>query len=65
MPRGYYHLIIEQLKRHGCFFRRHGAGDHELWFSPITNRTFPVDRGCQSKHTANAVMKQAGINYKF
>jgi hypothetical protein len=36
-----------------------------MWFSPISERTFPVDRGCMSRHTANEVMKQAGIKHKF
>ena len=65
MARGFYRLIVEMLKRHGCYFKRQGPGDHEMWFSPISGRTFPVDRHCMSRHTANGVMKQAGIEHKF
>lgn len=65
MPRGFYRDIVEILKRHGCHFKRQGPGDHEMWFSPISQRTFPVDRGCMSRHTANQIMKQAGIAHKF
>lgn len=65
MGQGFYKLIVEVLERHRCYFKRQAKGDHELWHSPITNRSFSVDRGCLSRHTANAVMKQAGIDHKF
>jgi len=53
------------LLKHGCRAVRSGKGDHEIWHSPITNRNFPVDGKILSRHTANAVMKQAGIAHKF
>lgn len=65
MVRGFYAQIIAALKAAGCVYRRTGKGDHEIWYSPITNRTFTVDRGSLSRHTANAVMKQAGIDKRF
>lgn len=34
-------------------------------YSPITNRNFTVDSKIKSRHTANAIMKQAGIDYHF
>jgi len=40
---------------------RHGKGDHEIWFSPISGRTFTVDSGTRKRFTANAILKQAGI----
>ncbi len=36
-----------------------------FWFSPVSNRTVTVDRGSLSRHTANAVMKQAGLSKRF
>ena len=53
------------LRDHGCTFVRQGKGDHEIWYSPITNRNVTVDGKIKSRHTANAVMKQAGIAVKF
>lgn len=54
-----------QLKKillsQGCRFERQGKGDHEIWFSPLTERRFVVDGEIKSRHTANAVLKQAGI----
>jgi hypothetical protein len=44
---------------------RKGKGDHEIWRSPITNRNFPVDSSIKSRHWANIVLKQAGIEKKF
>jgi hypothetical protein len=49
----------------GCHFVRHGRGDHDIWFSPITQVNFVVDGKVKSRHTANAVMKQAGLPKHF
>jgi len=49
----------------GCRFHRHGKGDHDIWFSPISNRHFTVDGKIKSRHTANAVLKQAGLPKHF
>jgi len=65
MVRGFYRQIVEALKAGGCVYRRQGKGDHEIWYSPITDRTFTVDKGSLSRHTANAVMKQAGLDLRF
>ena len=53
------------LHENGCRFDRAGKGDHEIWFSPLTKRKFPVDQKILSRHTANAVLKQAGIPKAF
>ena len=62
---GYTRQLIRILLDHGCTPMRRGKGDHEIWFSPITNRNFPVDDDIKSRHTANVVLKQAGIPKKF
>jgi hypothetical protein len=53
------------LREAGCTFERQGKGDHELWYSPITATRFVVDNAIKSRHTANAVLKQAGLPKKF
>jgi hypothetical protein len=53
------------LRENGCRFERSGKGDHEIWFSPITDRRFVVDHHIKSRHTANAVLKQAGLPKRF
>jgi hypothetical protein len=65
MVEGFYREIVEALKQNDCHFVRYGKGDHEIWFSPISNRTFTVDPGSLSRHTANAVFKQAGIGKRI
>jgi hypothetical protein len=57
--------LKEILRAHGCSYERPGRGDHEIWYSPITDRRFPVDHKILSRHTANAVLKQAGIPKQF
>jgi len=53
------------LKRAGCHFIRAGKGDHDIWFSPINGKPFVVDNKIKSRHTANAVLKQAGLAKAF
>lgn len=61
----YEKKIRKILSEKNCSFVRHGKGDHDIWYSPITNRHITVDSKIKSKHTANAILKQSGIEYKF
>ncbi len=49
----------------GCYFERQGKGDDEIWYSPITDCRFVVDGTIKSRHTANGVLKQAGLSKAF
>jgi len=53
------------LRASGCYFHRQGKGDHEIWYSSITNRYFPVDNKILSRHTVNGILKQAGLPKEF
>jgi hypothetical protein len=55
----------EVLQKYGCAFVRRGKGDHDIWYSPVTDRHVTVDGKIKSRHTANAVLKQSGIEYRF
>jgi len=57
--------VKEVLRAHGCYLERQGRGDHEIWYSPITKKRFPVDSDILSRHTANGILKQAGIPKQF
>ncbi len=57
--------VKDALRQHGCSFDRQGKGDHEIWWSPLTGHKFPVDNKILSRHTANEIMKQAGIPKRF
>jgi hypothetical protein len=48
-----------------CRFARTGKGSHQIWYSPITKRRFPVPVGIVSRHTANGVLEQAGLPKTF
>lgn len=57
--------VRDILKENNCVFVRHGKGDHDIWYSPITNINITVPVKIKSKYTANGIMKQAGINKHF
>ena len=61
----YEKIVRDVLAANQCVFVRHGKGDHDIWFSPITGRHITVDSKIKSRHTANAIMKQSGIDRRF
>ena len=61
----YEKKVREVLKDNNCFFKRRGKGDHDIWYSPITNHELTVDGKIKSRHTANGILKRAGIKFKF
>ena len=61
----YEKKVREILSQNKCSFVRRGKDDHDIWYSPITNRHVTVDTKIKSRHTANAVLKQSGISYRF
>jgi predicted RNA binding protein YcfA (HicA-like mRNA interferase family) len=62
---GYTRRLKALLLAHGCRFVRTGKGDHEIWNSPHADRPIVVDGKILSRHTANAILKQAGIKARF
>jgi hypothetical protein len=65
MARSFTPQLKKILSEAGCRFERQGKGDHEIWYSPITDKRFVVDNAIKSRHTANAVLKQAGLPKAF
>ena len=57
----YRRELIKKLESHGCEYVKPAKGSHELWQSPISNTRFVVQKKMKSRHTANGVLKQAGI----
>ena len=57
--------VREILTLNHCFYVRRGKGDHDIWYSPITQRHVTVDTKIKSRHTANAILKQSGIDHRF
>jgi predicted RNA binding protein YcfA (HicA-like mRNA interferase family) len=56
---------VRLLKKGGCTFVRDGKGSHEIWYSPISNRRFSVPRNTAKVHTANSILKDAGLPKAF
>lgn len=61
----YEKKVRKILLENSCYFVRRGKGDHDIWYSPVSQRHVTVDTKIKSRHTANAIMKQSGLNYKF
>jgi hypothetical protein len=47
----------------GCYLVRQGR--HAICCSPVSDRNFRVPVNIVSRHTANAVLKQAGLEKRF
>ena len=65
MGAGYGRDLVKLFRKNGCTFVRQGKGDHEIWYSPITNRQVTLDYKTTDRNTANGTLKQAGINHKL
>ena len=65
MSADYTRELKQLLAQAGCVFVRHGKGDHDIWSSPISGKRFLVDARIKSRHTANAVLRQAGLPKGF
>lgn len=61
--KGFYDQVVEQLRKHGYVWLRPAGGAHEIWAKGSHHQT--VSKNCYSRHTANAIMKQAGIDFRF
>lgn len=53
------------LEEAGCYYVRAGKGSHQIWYSPISGRRFPVPTRITSQHTANGILKNAGLPKAF
>jgi predicted RNA binding protein YcfA (HicA-like mRNA interferase family) len=63
MPATFDKELIDILQANGCRFVRQGR--HAIWYSPVSNCNFLVPNGIKSRHTANEVLKQAGLPKAF
>ena len=65
MGQSLYPQLRDILIANGCQFSRQGKGSHEMWHNPANERLFPVPVTVVSRHTANEILKQAGIKAKI
>ena len=57
----YTKQVIKILVDNKCYFVRRGKGSHNIWFSPILDRSFTVVSKIENRHTANGILKDAGV----
>lgn len=53
------------LLAHGCVFVQLARMGHEIWRSPKSSASFSVPTGMHSRYTANAVLREAGIEQRM
>lgn len=59
---GFYAAVVAALKSKNFQYKRQ-KGSHQTWSNGKISVT--VSTNCDSRHTANAIMKQAGISERF
>lgn len=60
-----YRAATRILRDNGFELKRHGKGDHELWWNPRTRIHTVVARKVKSHDTANKILKQARLPKAF
>jgi predicted RNA binding protein YcfA (HicA-like mRNA interferase family) len=63
--KGFGKAVRDKLNEAGCRFVRHGKGDHDIWYSPIRGQNLTVPVKIMSRHLANKVLKDAGLEKAF
>ena len=64
MTKDFYADLVRLLRAAGCEQLPGRKGSHEKWHSPINGKIVIVPRS-KSRHTANEVLKQAGLPKAF
>ena len=65
MAKTYYRQLTAILRDNGFHLERYGKGAHEIWTTKNTGRFVVVDRGVTIRHTANGILKDAGLPKAF
>jgi predicted RNA binding protein YcfA (HicA-like mRNA interferase family) len=63
--RGYGKEVRQKLNEARWAFLRHGKGDHDVWYNPRTGQRVTVPVKLMSRHTANDILKEAGLPKAF
>ena len=60
MVDGYYKIVRAIISELGYEYLTNAKGSHEKWQCDTTGKILLVPRNLQSRHTANAILKDAG-----
>jgi predicted RNA binding protein YcfA (HicA-like mRNA interferase family) len=63
--KGFAKAVREKLAEAGWRFHHHGKGDHDVWHNPGTGKKVTVPVKLLSRHTANGILKDAGLQKEF
>ncbi|WP_106751665.1 type II toxin-antitoxin system HicA family toxin [Pannonibacter carbonis] len=64
MVEGFYRHVCTLLSSLGFNYERNAKGSHEVWRSAKTGKAVLVPRNLKSRHTANAILKDAGSAHR-
>lgn len=53
------------LRESGFAYSHNAKGSHEKWVHPVRGVAILLPRNLYSRHTANGILKDAGIQKKF
>ena len=57
--------VRRHLREAGWELLRQAKGSHEMWHDPATGKRQPVPHKIKKKHTANGILKDAGLPKAF
>jgi predicted RNA binding protein YcfA (HicA-like mRNA interferase family) len=57
--------IRQILKKAGFVWFRTGKGDHEIWKHTVNGKRVTVDAKVRTKHSANKILRDAGLPKAF
>jgi predicted RNA binding protein YcfA (HicA-like mRNA interferase family) len=60
-----YPDLTRQLRAAGWTLHRQGKGAHEIWKNADKSKSVTVPKAIRKRHTANAILKQAGLPKAF
>ena len=63
--KGFRKEVRDKLSEAGWQFHHHGKGDHDVWHNPGTGQKVTVPVKLLSRHTANDILKDAGLPKAF
>jgi len=65
MVDGFYKTVRTIVSELGYEYLSNAKGSHEKWRSRKTGKVILVPRNLQSRHTANAILKDAGSDRRL
>jgi predicted RNA binding protein YcfA (HicA-like mRNA interferase family) len=63
--KGYGSAVRKKLREAGWLLHHRGKGDHDVWYDPRTGQKVTVPVKLMSRHTANGILRDAGLAKEF